>query len=147
MAIACGLFAVALAFGGIAIDTQHDLSQEQAHTRAIAAVLNAPDATIMTARAITGGKATVVMSHRDHALVFTAARLPALPSSRRYELWLMGARGARPEGMLPTAHLGMTGPVVVNGLAAGDKVGLTVEAAGGAKHPTSQPILLLALPS
>jgi hypothetical protein len=147
MAIACGLFAVALAFGGVAIDTQHDLSQEQAHTRAIAAVLNAPDATIMTARAVTGGKATVVMSHRDHALVFTAARLPALPSSRRYELWLMGARGAQPEGMLPTAHQGMTAPVVVNGLAAGDKIGLTVEPAGGAKHPTSQPILLLALPS
>jgi len=48
--------------------------------------------------------------------------------------------------MLPAAHQGMTAPVVVNGLAAGDKVGLTVEAAGGAKHPTSRPILLLALP-
>jgi hypothetical protein len=41
----------------------------------------------------------------------------------------------------------MTAPVVVNGLTAGDKVGLTVEPAGGASHPTSRPILLVSLPS
>jgi hypothetical protein len=40
----------------------------------------------------------------------------------------------------------MTAPVVVSGLAAGDKVGLTVEPAHGSRHPTSSPILLLALP-
>ncbi len=147
MAMACGLLAVALAFGGIALNTQHRLSQEQAHTRAIAAVLNAPDATMMTARAVDGGTVTVVMSHLDSSLVFTAAKLPALPSSRRYELWLMGSRGARPAGMLPTAHQGMTPPVVVADVAAGDKVGLTVEAAAGASHPTSRPVLLLSLPS
>jgi hypothetical protein len=147
VAIACGLLAVALAFGGLALNTQRQLSQEQAHTRAIAAVLNAPDATMMTARAVDGGTATVVMSHLDSALVFTAAKLPALPSSRRYELWLMGSRGARPAGMLPAPHQGMTPPVVVAGVAAGDMVGLTVEAAAGASHPTSRPVLLLSLPS
>ena len=147
MAVACGLLAAALAFGGIALNTQHRLSQEEAHTRAIAAVLNAPDATMMTARAVDGGTATVVMSHLDSALVFTAARLPGLPSSRRYELWLMGPRGARPAGMLPAPHQGMTAPVVVDGLTTGDKVGLTVEPAGGASHPTSRPVLLMALPS
>jgi hypothetical protein len=147
MAVACGLLAVALAFGGIALNTQHRLSQEQAHSRAIAAVLNAPDATMMTARAADGAAATVVMSHLDSALVFTAARLPGLPSSRRYELWLMGPHGARSAGMLPAPHQGMTAPVVVNGLTAGDKVGLTVEPAGGASHPTSRPILLVSLPS
>ena len=147
MAVACGCLAVALAFGSLALNMQHRLSQEQSHSHAIAVVLNAPDATMMTARAASGGTATVVMSHQDHALVFTAARLPALPSSRRYELWLMGSGGARPAGMLPAAHRGMTAPVIVDGIAAGDKVGLTVESAGGAKHPTSQPVLLLALPS
>jgi hypothetical protein len=147
MAIACGLLAVALAVGGIAINTQHQLSQEQAHSRAIAAVLNAPDATMMTAQAADGGTATIVLSHLDSALVVTTARLPILPSSRRYELWLMGSGGARPAGMLPAPHQGMTAPMVVNGLAGGDKVGLTVEPAGGASHPTSRPILLLSLPA
>jgi Anti-sigma-K factor rskA/Putative zinc-finger len=147
MAAACGLLAVALAVGGIAIHTQHQLSQEQAHTGAIAAVLNAPDATMMTGRAVGGGTVTVVMSRLDSALVFTAARLPGLPSSRRYELWLMGPHGARPAGMLPAPHQGMTAPVVVHGLTAGDKVGLTVERAGGASHPTSRPVLLMSMPS
>ena len=49
-------------------------------------------------RPATRGTATVVMSHRDRALVFTAARLPGLPSSERYELWLMGQRGPRAGG-------------------------------------------------
>jgi hypothetical protein len=147
VAIACGLLAVALAVGGIAINTQHQLSVEQAHARDIAAVLNAPDATMMTAQAADGGTATVVMSKLDRALVFTASSLPALPSSRRYQLWLMGPRGAHPEGMLPMPHQGMTAPVVVKGLTAGDKVGLTVEPAGGASHPTAPPVLLLSLTS
>jgi hypothetical protein len=147
MAIACGVLAVSLAFGGIAFSTQQQLSQEQSRARAIAAVLNAPDATMMTAPATTRGKATVVMSHQARALVFTAARLPALPTAERYELWLMGSTGARSAGMLPSPRQSMTAPVVVSGLQAGDKVALTVEPAGGAKQPTSPTILMLVLPS
>jgi hypothetical protein len=49
--------------------------------------------------------------------------------------------------MLPAPHQGVTAPMVVEGLTAGEKVGLTVEPAGGAEHPTSRPILLLSLPS
>jgi hypothetical protein len=44
-------------------------------------------------------------------------------------------------------HQGVTAPVVVKGLTAGDKVGLTVEPASGASHPTSAPVLLLSLSS
>jgi anti-sigma-K factor RskA len=147
MAIACGVLAVALAFGGIAFSAQQQLSQDQARARAIAAVLNAPDATMMTADASPRGKATVVMSHQARALVFTAARLPVLPSSERYELWLVGSTGARSAGMLPVPHAGMTAPVIVSGLRTGDKVALTVEPAAGARKPTSPVIIMLPLPS
>ena len=34
--------------------------------------------------------AMIVMSHRDHSLVFTTAGLPPLPVGRSYQLWLMG---------------------------------------------------------
>jgi anti-sigma-K factor RskA len=147
MAIACGVLAVALAFGGIAFHTHQQLSQEQARARAIAGILNAPDATMLTADATSSGTATVVMSHRDRALVFTTAHLPALPSSERYELWLMGAASARPAGMLPAPRGGMTAPVVVSGLRAGEKVALTVEPAGGAHTPTPPMVIMLSLPS
>jgi hypothetical protein len=147
MAIACGVLAVALAIGGIAFSAQHQLSQDQARSREIAAVLNAPDATMLTADASPRGTATVVMSHRARALVFTAARLPILPSSERYELWLVGITGPRSAGMLPPPRAGMTAPVIVSGLRAGDKVALTVEPAAGAATPTMPMVIMLPLPS
>ena len=147
VAIAGGCILVALVLGGLFIHTQQRLSLEQAHNRAIATILNAPDATIRSARAVTGGSATVVMSHRDHALVLTTAMLPALPVGQRYQVWLMGPRRTRAAGMLPAPHRGMTAPVVVAGVAPGDMVGLTVEPAGGSAVPSSVPVLMLVLPS
>jgi anti-sigma-K factor RskA len=147
VAVAGACLLIALGFGGLMLHTQHRLTQEQAHSAEIAAVLTAPDATMMTARAAAGGRATVVMSHADHAMVLTTAHLPALPSGKRYEVWLMGPGGARPAGMLPPAHRGMTAPVVVSGLATAHMVGVTMEPAGGARRPTAAPVLMLHLPS
>lgn len=148
VAIACGVLAIALAFGGIAYNAQHQLHQMQARSHAIAAVLNSPDATMMTVRAASGtGRATIVMSHQARSLVFTAIRLPLPPAAHRYELWLMGASGPRPAGMLPDAHNGMTPPIIVTGLRAGDQVAVTVEPASGSRHPTTPMILTVALPS
>jgi len=146
VAIAGGCILVALVLGGLFIHTQRSLSVEQAHNRAIATILNAPDATIMSAKAVKSGSATVVMSHRDHALVLTTAMLPALPAGQRYQVWLMGPRRIRPAGMLPVPHRGMTAPVVVSGVAPGDMVGLTVEPVSGSTEPSSAPVLMLVLP-
>lgn len=147
MAIVCGVLAIALAVGGLALNAQHRLTQAQQGARAIADVLNAPDAKMMTADVATRGSATLVMSHSERALVLTTASLPVLPSSERYELWLMGSSGARPAGMLPAPRQGLTAPVIVSGLRVGDKVGVTVEPAAGASHPTSPALLMLPLPS
>jgi anti-sigma-K factor RskA len=148
IAVACGVLAIALVLGGMAFHMQQQLNQDQARSRAIAAVLNAPDAAMMTVAATTTqGTGTIVMSHRAHALVFTAARLPSLPSSERYEVWLMGSSGPRAAGMLPAPRAGMTAPVIVSGLRAGDKFAVSAEPAGGARHPSSQMIMKVALPS
>jgi anti-sigma-K factor RskA len=146
VAIAGGCILVALVLGGLFIHTQRSLSVEQAHNGAIATILNAPDATIMSAKAVKSGSATAVMSHRDHALVLTTAMLPALPAGQRYQVWLMGPHRTRPAGMLPVPHRGMTAPVVVSGVAPGDMVGLTVEPASGSTVPSSAPVLMLVLP-
>ena len=142
-ALAAALLAVAAASAVIAVTAEHRLGAAQSRDQAIAEVLTAPDAVLVTSRVKAGGTVTVVTSHRDHALVFTAAGLPRLPFGRCYELWLMGPRGDRSAGMLPTPHRGMTSPVTATGLAAGDWIGLTVEPAGGSAHPTSTPILML----
>jgi hypothetical protein len=143
------LVVVALAVVTVGLGTamhgaDHRLDMAQRRTHDIAAVLAAPDATMLTASVTTGGSATVVMSHRARALVFTAAGLSALPGASSYELWLMGPDGMRAVGTLPAAHNGMTGPMVVAGLEPGDRVGLTVEPAGETARP-ARPILMLAL--
>jgi len=137
---------VVAAIAGVAAHTAaHQLGEQQLRGHAIAAVLAAPDATMLTARITTGGTAAIVMSHRDRSLVFTAAGLRPLRSSQCYQLWLMGPGGDKPAGMLPGPRHGMTGPVIASGLQPGDHLGLTIEPAGGSPHPTSAMIMVLAL--
>ena len=80
---------------------------------------------------------------RKSGLVRRGAGLGSLPPAMGYELWLMGPAGDRPAGMLPRWHAGMAGPMVVSGLAAGDRVGVTVEPVAGSARPTSRPLLML----
>lgn len=130
----------------VAAQSVHDqLQQDQRQSRAIASVLTARDAAMMRAPVSTGGTATVVMSGREHALVFVAKGLPPLPPTRCYELWLMRPGGDKPAGMLPGPRHGMTGPVLASGLRTGDRLGLTIEPAGGSPRPTTATILQLAL--
>jgi anti-sigma-K factor RskA len=141
--LAAGSLAVAVAMGLLAMGAQHRLDQDQARGHAIAAVLNAADVTMLTAPVTTGGTATVLESRHMRALIFTVSGLRALPAARSYELWLVGPDGTRPAGLLPRPRGGMIGPMVVSGLAAGDRMGLTVEPAGGSARPTSAPVLML----
>jgi anti-sigma factor RsiW len=127
----------------VAHNATQQLHHSQHENHLIDAVMSAPDAVMLTARVSTGGDATVVMSHREHALVFSAHGLAALPGDQGYELWLMGPAGARPAGMLKPDPGGMAGPAVVSGLAPGDMIGLTIEPANGAARPTSALIVVM----
>jgi anti-sigma-K factor RskA len=145
-ALAGALAATALIAGVVTYGMQGRLDQAQHRDHTVAAVLSASDAKMMSAHVSTGGTATVVMSHRERALVFIAADLHVLPSGKSYELWLIGPAGTRPAGMVDASARGrMAGPMVVSGLAAGDSVGMTVEPAGGSPRPTSRPVLLIGL--
>jgi anti-sigma-K factor RskA len=137
---------VALALGTLLINSQVRLRADETQRSQIAAILNAPDADIFTVHAQPHGSATVVMSHADHALVLTTARLPELPSNECYQVWVMGTQRMKSAGRLPAPKQGMTAPMIVAGIAPGDHMGVTVEPAAGAQHPTSPPVLLLALP-
>jgi anti-sigma-K factor RskA len=147
VAVAGVCMLIALGLGALTLTTQQRLRVEEAHSHEIAAVLNAPDADIMTVRAKPGGSATVVMSHAARALVLTTVRLPALPPGKVYQVWLMGRYRDRSAGLLPSPHQGLTAPMIVSGLVAGDRMGVTMEPAGGVKHPDSPPVLMLGLPT
>jgi anti-sigma-K factor RskA len=144
--LACVLAVVAVAAGVVTYGMRGRLDQTQGRDHAVAAVLSASDATMRSARVTTGGTATVVMSHHERALVFTAADLHVLPAGESYELWLIGPAGTRPAGLIDASpRARMVGPMVVSGLAAGDSVGMTVEPDGGSPRPTSPPVLLINL--
>jgi anti-sigma-K factor RskA len=140
---AVGLVAV-IVLGIALVGSQRNLSRERAQARAIAAVLAAPDARILTGTTSHGGTATVIVSAAEHKMVVTTAGLPRLPSAKVYQLWLIGPPHTRSAGLL-TAVAGRTQPMLATGLAPGDIVGLTVEPAGGTAKPTTTPILLIPL--
>jgi anti-sigma-K factor RskA len=144
-AAAVAVLAIAAVFGVSNGSIQQQLSQAQASSQQIAAVLTAHDARMMTGPVAGGGTATIVMSHSRHALVFTAAGLRALPASRGYELWLIGPAGIRPVGTLPAGSHGMNSPVLPSGLRGGDHLALTAEPAGGTSQPTAPMMLDVAL--
>ncbi len=145
MALAVGGAGVVAAavLGAVQVSTQDQLNSALARSQDIAAVLSAPDARIVSAPTSVGGTAVVVVSRTEARMVVTSSGLPALPSSKVYELWLIGPSGTRPAGLLPPPSSGKTAPVLASGVRAGDKVGMTVEPAGGTSSPTTTPILLL----
>jgi len=145
LALAGAVLLLAAALGLTARTAQHPTAGDQLHSQTIAAVLTAPDATMLTGRIRDGGTATVVMSGRDHPLVFAEAGLPPLPASRRYQLWLMRPGGDKTLALLLHPRPGVAGPVIASGINLGNRLGLTVEPASGSAHPTTAMILVLTL--
>jgi anti-sigma-K factor RskA len=132
--------------------SNQQLNSARARGQAIAAVLAAPDVRTVTGPVTTGGMATVLLSAGKHELIVSTSGLAALPAGKAYQLWLIGPSSTsetavRSAGLLPPAVAGLTTPVLASGLVAGDKLGMTVEPAGGTDQPTSTPVLLLSLPA
>jgi hypothetical protein len=123
-----------------------ELGQARQHDQALAEILGAPHVTLLSHGTTKGGVAVVVLDAATRKLVVATSGLPALPAGQVYQLWLIGPVRIVSAGLLPTAHAGVTTPVVATGIVKGDKLGLTVEPAPGTKQPTTTPILALPLP-
>jgi len=152
LATATACIAAAVVLGIALLSTRQQLNSVRAQSQQIAAVLAAPDVKTVTGPVTTGGEATVLLSAVKRELVVSTNGLAALPAGKAYELWLIGPSSAgkaaiRRAGLLPPAVAGLTAPVLASGLVAGDKLGVTVEPAGGSNQPTTTPILLLSLPA
>ena len=147
VAVAAVSLAVAAVLGIAQVNTQNRLNSAEAHSRAIAAVLAAPDAQVMTKQTSVGGSVTAVVAPRERDMVITASGLPRLSGARVYELWMMGPAGAQPSGLLSAPQNGHSAPVLASGLTAGLRLGITIEPAGGTSQPTTSPILTMPLPA
>jgi hypothetical protein len=123
-----------------------ELSQARAHDQVLAEILGSPHVTLVSQATTKGGVAVVVLDAAKRQLVVGTSGLPALSAGKVYQLWLIGPVKIVSAGLLPAAQNGVTSPVVATGVIKGDKLGLTVEPAGGSKQPTTTPILALPLP-
>lgn len=139
--------AAAVALGVVGFDARRDLGDLQARDGEVAAVLAAPDVRTVRLPVTAGGSGTVVVSRARGRMVFTSSGLPELPRSRVYELWLMGPDGIRSAGLLDRRPDGVTTPMLAGAAKGDERIGLTVEPAGGSKQPTTQPVLFAELPT
>ena len=127
--------AAAVALGITQLSAQHQL--DQARATAIARVVTAPDAHVETARTSAGGSVTVVTSAVLREAVVSASGMASLPSSRVYQVWVMSPSGARSAGLMHGSSL------LASAVRPGDRIGITVEPAGGTARPTTTPVAVL----
>jgi anti-sigma factor RsiW len=127
--------AVAAGLGITQLSTQHQL--DRARATAIARVVTAPDARVDTTPTSAGGSVTVVTSATLHESVVSTSGMASLPSGRVYQVWVMSPSGARSAGLLHGSSL------LASAVRPGDRIGITVEPAGGTVRPTTSPVAVL----
>ncbi len=86
-----------------------------------------------------GGTATLVAARGTAVLV--TRDLPALPSTKTYQVWLFDTKGVNSVELLKLRAGG--GQSLVTGVQAGSSVAVSVEPAGGSRQPTTSPVLNL----
>ncbi len=119
--------------------TRHRSGSAPTASAAISRIITAPDARTQTMRTSAGGTVTVVVSAGQQAAVVSATGMRTLPSAQTYQLWVIGPDGARSAGLL--SRTGRAGPVLASGVEPGDRIGITVEPAGGTPGPTTTPVI------
>jgi anti-sigma-K factor RskA len=129
--------ALAAGLGVTQWTTQHQLRSVQAGNAALARVLSAADARLRTARTSAGGRVTVVVSAALREAVVSTTGMAPPPAGRAYQVWVMSGSGARSAGLLHGSTL------LAAAVAPGDRIGISVEPAGGSRHPTTTPIATL----
>ena len=126
---------------------QQKMHAELTRARAVLQLLTAPDTTKVTlvageAHPVPQGK---IFYHPQKGLLFYAANLPALPSGKTYQLWLVPTQGNPiSAGIFQTDAHG-NGEVLLPPLPAGvpaKAFAVTVEPAGGVPQPTGPKVLV-----
>lgn len=92
---------------------------------------------------LSGAGGSVVVGRGGEAALVVSG-LAAAPTGKTYEVWVMRGAAAEPAGLF-SARSGATTVVrLTRRVAVGDRVGVTLEPAGGSPHPTSKPLVLSA---
>ncbi|MDX8033368.1 anti-sigma factor [Lentzea sp. BCCO 10_0856] len=142
LAAACLVVAVVLTVEVKSTQDSDALAQISSEYSRFSNFLSTPDVKLVSATGPDGATGTAVVSASRDELLFLSRDLPAPPSDRVYQLWLIDDHGPRPAGVLPASG---SAPLMASGVADVRKVAITVEPTGGSATPTTAPMMVIAL--
>jgi anti-sigma-K factor RskA len=127
----------------------HDAMEQVKQSDEVLAILSAPDTIVRVSQegAAQPPQGKVFLNPKRGVLL-VASNLPPAPEGKTYEMWVIPAGGKPvPAGLFQTESNGTAvhlqpGPVDV---ASAGAVAVTLEPAGGAPQPTSQPLIVAPL--
>ncbi|MCW2749892.1 MAG: hypothetical protein JWR83_1002 [Aeromicrobium sp.] len=138
LAMAAAFLIGAVGVGGYFAE-RHRAEDYRADSQAITSVLAAADVKT-SSTAVGAGTVQLIWSTSKDAAVIVASDLPALRSSKVYQVWLIKDGSPTSPGTLAKS-----GAMIMKGLVGADHVAITVEPKGGSKQPTTAPISSIAV--
>jgi anti-sigma factor RsiW len=145
LAAAAALLVVAFSVTALGLGLGGGPGRPERAVDPVAAVLAAPDARRVGARAGGVGQAEVVVSRQRGRAVFVASGLAPAPAARTYQLWVVDRSGPRPAGLVEVPAGGRVTRLLDGRVAGSEQVAMTVERRGGAARPTSEPVVVVDL--
>jgi anti-sigma-K factor RskA len=141
VAAACALIAIAVSAWGYSEHRQ----VTSARSSVVQSLLAAPDVRATTT-AMKQGQGTLIYSRSEHRLVLIGRGMPVLPANQTYQLWMMTETGEPISGGLFRPDQAGNVEVPASGnLDAVDRMGVSVEPAGGSAQPTPSTVQVLKL--
>lgn len=138
-----GVAAAALiALGGVAVGSSIISAQDPVHQ-----ILNASDVRTKAVTIQGGGTASLAISGGKDAAVVTMHNVPAPPSGKVYQMWLIPKSGAAPVSQGTMDARALSRPAAIKGVDAAAAFAITVEPAGGSAAPTLPIVASVALAS
>lgn len=145
-ALAAAMTAGVIVLGSQLNDARQDLDRAQAIGAEMRELVAAADMEMIRAEA-GESSGTVIMSRSVGTAVVLVHGMDPAPADHTYQLWFIDDGGARSAGVLGDTHDGQLGPFTAHGLDEAAHLGVTVEPAGGSEQPTTEPVMLIDLPT
>ena len=144
LAAACALIAIAASVWGY---SEHRAAERASNARVsvVRSLLAAPDVRATTT-AMKQGEGTLIYSRRQRQLVLIARGMPVLPRDKTYQLWMIAQTGEPVSaGVFGPDEAGNVEVPATGNLDGVDRMGVSVEPAGGSARPTAATVQVLRL--
>ena len=123
--------AAAIALGGVGVGAY--LADQNDPVNQVVRATDVREASVNVAG---GGKATLLISSSHDAAVVKMSGVPAPPSGKVYQMWLIPKDGSAPVSQGLMDEKALSKPAVVQGIHSAAALGITVEPVGGSSAPT-----------